>query len=146
MLSLLESRIKALKTDGKSTFKQVKSALAFSKIKDKSVPATTCVYITLIADVPVKGTALSSGQLQERQLIFAVIVGLQSRNDPTGEKGNTQLQTLRDNVKGSLSGWVPTGYENGVVRGKGDLLAFADNGIWWMDRYSINIFEEVTHG
>ncbi len=146
METLIEDRLNALQNDGKRAFHQVKGALAFAAIKNQSVPALTCAYVLPLGSEPMKGVASSNGQFGMRKESFAVVLGVQSRNDPTGEKGNQLIKQLRGITHSSMQGWLPPGQSTAFKRGQDKLLALADNGLWWINFYSIETFEEVTYG
>jgi hypothetical protein len=73
--------------------------------------------------------------LQQSQITFGVVIGLQSINDATGIKSLEQLETLRTNLRASLYGWTPADHSP-LLLGPSDLVAFVPNGLWWIDRFT----------
>ncbi|WDE07290.1 hypothetical protein SG34_010575 [Thalassomonas viridans] len=146
MYSAIEKRLKELENDqGTVVFNQVLSALNMAALKDKSVPKPYCAYVVPVSEVPKKSTMDTAGAMQKMEVTFAVVVGIQSRNDPTGTKGNLLLQLLLKDMGKSLLAFVPAPGYSGCLLGAGNLLKMADNGIWWMQRFTTTFYLESVY-
>lgn len=146
MFTAVKKRIEQLKNnENKRVFSQVKSALSLGEVKGKAVPAPYCAFLVPISDVPKNLEADKVGNIDEMTSTIAVIIGVQSRNDPTGEKGNELLQDVKTLVRNRLSAYSPErGYSGFKLKG-GKLFGMADNGLWWIEQFSTTHIVESTY-
>jgi len=137
MYSALDNRLTLLtNANNQRLFNQVKSALSLAIVKTGSVPKPYCAYLVPVSDSTKNLMNDASGSIEEITTTFGVVIGIQSRNDPTGEKGNQLLQSVLNIVRTSLMAYSPkTGYSGCKLAG-GNLLNMSDNGIWWLEKFS----------
>lgn len=141
MLSLIEARL-----DDSKEYLLVESALDLSLLKKGNIPRERCAYPLLLGSEP-KSTMQDSAAInQERRAKYAVLIGIQSRNDSKGTKGNSKLEALLKITEELLNGWVPTGSIDPLVMGKSRLFTMADNGIWWLMEFELlSHHETIIH-
>jgi len=145
MYELLRERVKSITIDGKySRFSGVKSVLSVVTLKDKNINKPLETYIVPFNDTPKNLVNDSEGSVEELTSEFGVMFGIQSINDPTGEKGNELLEQALNALRKSLLGYKPGEKQTACTLGKSGLLAMASNGIWWMHRFkTTQIVESV---
>lgn len=146
MFGALKQRLTQLTTSqGHFVFDQVKSALSMASLKGKSIPKAYCAFIVPISDTPKTMANDGAGSINQITSTVGVVIGIQSRNDPTGEKGNELLQTTLANVRQSLLAFSPLpGYRSFQLSG-GNLLSMSDNGIWWLEKFSTTYYLESSY-
>ena len=137
MYSAIENRITALtNANAKRVFNQVKSALNLAVVKTGSVPKPYCAYVVPVSDSAKNLMNDASGSIEQITTTFGIVVGIQSRNDPTGEKGNQLLQSVLTDLRISLMAYSPKLGYSGCKLAGGNLLNMSDNGIWWLEKFS----------
>ena len=146
MLNSVESRINALEKDGGGKlFTRVKSAFNINEIKGKSVPAPYIAYVVDLGEKPGTPLSDSAGTVTEITQTIGLLIGIQSRNDKAGTKGNALLKSVKDKVRISLLGWRPERRYRNFKIGSSAPFAFADNGIWWMERFTTTYILESMY-
>jgi len=120
--------------------KLVAGAAAFARAADANPTATPAVFVIPLDESP-GAPPFSGDDIQKIDVAVGVVLVLSSVADPRGAAAQTDLQTLRDNVKASLLGWEPlTGFAT-LSRGRSTLLAFRDAHMWWQDIYLSSFYE-----
>ena len=137
MLNLVQTRLK-------QQFSHVQTAVNVRQAMAQSLVAEFQLYVVPLAERPKANERDTGKPLQETQLTFAVIIGLVSRNDSTGSKALQALETHRRTIRSLLYGWQPEGTAQPIELGPSDLLGLADNGIWWIDRFTTTTWYEGT--
>ncbi|WP_416305212.1 hypothetical protein [Neptunicella sp. SCSIO 80796] len=128
----------AVQTQIKPVFNQVDSAVNIHTAIAQPINQPSVAYVVPLTERPAQNSRdMDVGQpLQEVNVGFGVVIGLQSINDPTGSKGMEALQQLRKELRKKLFGWSPAPDFNPITLGNGDLVGFAKNGLWWIDRFT----------
>ncbi|OUR62056.1 hypothetical protein A9Q74_06300 [Colwellia sp. 39_35_sub15_T18] len=146
MFTAVKQRVEQIdNAQGQRVFDQVKSALNMAALKGKSIPKSYCAYVVPVSDLPRSLADDLAGSVEEITSTVAVVIGIQSRNDPTGEKGNELLQETLSQVRKSLLAYSPKAGYRGFKLAGGNLLNMADNGIWWLEKFSTTYYLESTY-
>lgn len=124
-------------------FHSVESPLEIADIKGKSVPRNSVAYVVLMDEKPTSNQQDSASVVQTIRCTIGIIMGISSVNDKGGKKGNAKIQKMRKDVKQRLIGWLPTGASAAVEYAGGSLLAMADNGLWWTDKFTVTYLIEA---
>lgn len=131
MLTNIQTRIKPL-------FGVVGAAVNLREAIKQPIHKRHNAYVTPISDRPTGNSREPDiGQpFQETIITFGVVIGFKSINDPTGEKALAGLAELRKQLRESLHGWKPADKHEPILLGAGDVVGFANDGVWWLDRFS----------
>ena len=118
-------------------FKRVEAAINLREVIKQPIHADNGAFVVPIAERPAGNSRDTDigRPLQEINITFGVVIGLKSINDPTGEKGMAALEALRCSCRQKLYGYTPTDHDR-ILLAASDLVAFAANGIWWLDRFT----------
>lgn len=121
-------------------FKRVQTAINLREaIKQPIHKGGNVSFVVPVAERP-NGNSRDQdiGQpLQEVVITFGVVMGLESINDPTGEKALIALEELRSANRDLLYGFKPT-HHSPILLAASDIVAFVPNGLWWIDRFTTN--------
>ncbi|SOE00675.1 hypothetical protein [Caenispirillum bisanense] len=71
-----------------------------------------------------------------------VLLGLPSRNDPTGGGGVSALEALRRDIRAALHGWMPAGGASALIYTGGRLIAAPKGAVWWGLTFSVDTYED----
>lgn len=146
MLTSVESRLQDLTGEnGKPLFARVESALNINDIKGRSVPVPLCCYVIDLGETPNNALNDSAGSVAIVTATVGILIGLQSRNDKSGMKGNALLQNVKKQVRTSLLGWRVAREFTNFQLGASAPLVFADNGLWWMERFTTTYYLESMY-
>lgn len=146
MIEAVEQRIRKLKNaEHKPLFNSVESAMNLSSIKNRSVPKPYCAYVANMGETPVTLENDSAGSVTQMKVTLGVIMGIQSRNDPTGQRGNSLIKAAQEVLRQSLLGWRPIRAYRPFEIAASAPFAFADNGIWWIERYTTTYYLESLY-
>ena len=139
MLNLVKARIQPL-------FISVGTAVNVQNAIKQPINQRNCAYVVPVNERPApSGRDASVGKpLQETIITFGFVIGIQSLNDATGEKGLASLEALRESLRESLFGWSPSNEHEPVNLSNSDLVGFAANGMWWLDRFTTTTWYEGT--
>lgn len=137
MLLLVKNHIK-------THFDDVGTAVNVRAAMKQPIARASVGFVTPISDQPSGNSREPDiGQpLQETTITFGVVIGIRSINDPTGEKGLVALEKKRKALRSALMGWKPDSEHEPVLIGSGSLIGFAENGLWWLDRFSTITWQE----
>lgn len=133
MLTLVQTRIKSI-------FDQVGGAANVREAIGEPIHRSSVAYVVPVNERPAGNSRdVDIGQpLQEMVITFGVVIGLKSINDSTGDKALVQLEQYRTALRNCLYGWKPSANFEPVLLGAGDLVGFAPQGLWWIDRFTTN--------
>jgi len=130
-----------LRLDNKDEiFGSVESLFDFSYLKGKTIPKDNIAYVGLVSERPINSTSDSSGNSQTIECTVGVVMGIHSRNDRTGIKGNALLQQSRELLKSTLLGWMPSDADSAFKFKSSNLVEVAKNGIWWMEQFTVTYY------
>ncbi len=137
MLNLVQTRIKPL-------FDQIGSAVNVRTAMEQRIARNNAAFVVPVRERPLGNSreADIGNPLQEVVVTFGVVVGLRITNDPTGEKAIEQQEVLRTSLRQQLYGWKPSSEYEPVLLGDNDLIGFAPDGMWWIDRFTTNTWFE----
>ncbi|MFS1704487.1 hypothetical protein [Alteromonas sp. AMM-1] len=141
MLTLVQTRIKPI-------FDHVGGAANVREAMGQPIHRSSVAYVVPVSESPVGNSRdVDIGQpLQESVITFGVVIGIKSINDSTGEKALIQLEQLRTALRNSLYGWKPSSDFEPVLLSKSDLVGFATQGLWWIDRFITNTWYQGVNG
>ena len=128
----------AVQTQIRPCFKSVASAVNIREAIKQPLNLADIAFVVPVSERPLGNSRdVDVGRpLQEMQITFGVVMGLQSINDKTGEKGLLAIEQKRLALREKLHGWIPTTEHEPILLAASDLIAFVPNGIWWIDRFT----------
>lgn len=126
-----------VKTRIEPCFKNVSGAVNIREAIKQPLNLSDVAFVVPVSERPAGNSRdVDVGQpLQETLITFGVVIGIQSINDPTGEKGLIALEEKRKSLRNQLYGYAPLDHEP-ILISNGDIVAFVPNGIWWIDRFT----------
>jgi hypothetical protein len=152
MSSAIEQRLQQAKnSNGEKLFLQLESVLDFSELKGKAIPKARCGYLVPISQKPKVMVNDLTGSVHEITETFGIFIGLQSINDPKMKKANALIHNFISDLRRELLGFSPIDLENPEVNYQpitlagSNLSSIADNGIWWLERFSTTYYLESTY-
>jgi hypothetical protein len=146
MYAAIEKRLQqATSSNGQKLFLQLESVLDFSELKSKAIPKQRCGYLVPISQKPKVMVNDLAGSVHEITETFGIFIGLQSINDPKMKKANALIHNFISDLRRELLGFSPeVGYAPITLAGS-NLSSIADNGIWWLERFSTTYHLESTY-
>jgi hypothetical protein len=146
MYSAIEQRLQQAKnSNGEKLFLQLESVLDFSELKGKAIPKTRCGYLVPISQKPKVMLNDLAGSVHEITETFGVFIGLQSINDPKMKKANALIHNFISDLRRELLGFSPKNNFESLTLAGSNLSSIADNGIWWLERFSTTYHLESTY-
>lgn len=139
--------LKDVQTHLNGVFNQVSGAVNFREAIKQPLNTQNAAFIVPVSERPAGNSRDEDigRPLQEVTVTFGVVIGIQSKNDKTGEKGMVLLEVLRKETREALHGWTPPGKHSPILIGPGDIISFVDGGLWWLDRFTTNTWHQGTH-
>ena len=146
MYTAIEQRLKqATSANGQKLFVQLESVLDFSELKGKAIPKARCGYLVPISQKPKVMVNDLAGSVHDIEETFGIFIGLQSINDPKLKKANALIHNFIGDLRRELLGFSPkAGYQPLVLAGS-NLSSIADNGVWWLERFTTTYYLESTY-
>ena len=99
------------------------------------------IYV-MYAAADAEANRRSQGVLQRVPTEIAVVLAARNRRDGRGQHLVTELESLRDQVRGVLLGWMPPGADGPVVYRRGQLMRLTDAAVWWQETYQAAVWIE----
>jgi hypothetical protein len=133
MLTLVQTRIKSL-------FDHVGGAANVREAIGEPIHRSSAAYVVPVNERPAGNSRdVDIGQpLTDVVITFGVVIGIKSINDSTGDKALAALAVYRSSLRESLYGWKPADNYEPILLSNGDIVGFAPNGLWWIDRFTTN--------
>ena len=92
-------------------------------------------YVIPLAE---RGGQNNSATMFVRQKIdmrFGVLLAVKNWRDAVSRRSLNDLKSIKDAVRASLIGWLPTGCDDLVTFGSGKLVRIQDGILWWQEEY-----------
>jgi hypothetical protein len=146
MYAVLEKRLQqASNSQNQKLFLQFESLLDFSDLKGKNIPKKSCGYLVPISQKPTVLLNDLAGSVHEITETFGIIIGLQSLNDSKKKKANALIHNFINDLRRELLGFSPEVDYQPITMAGSNLFTIADNGIWWLERFSTTYTLESTY-
>lgn len=146
MLEQVEQRLEAIQVNNKPLFRYVDSALSLSTVLNNPINQSPAAFVVPVSDRPGKNAQDIGPALQKVSRTIGVVIALKSVNDPTGKRGSELLESTRESVRKALFGWSPSTAYSQFELGPSDMITMNNNGIWWLDKFVTDTYEEASNG
>lgn len=119
--------------------KRVSGAAEIAAASDdlKQVPAA---FVVPNSERPTGSSVGTSVVSQSNMVRFGVVMAVQNLRDPSGEKAQEDLLTVREAIMNALHGWQPSEDFDPIEFGGGRLLSLTDQVLWWQDDFLTSHF------
>lgn len=135
MLSEIASRLR----DECAALREVQGLAALSQLRgDPPMHLIPAGYVVPLDEVP-DANATTGAVMQQVRLRFGVVLMVSGQADDVSGEAVGTLTAVRRQVLSALLGWPPSGAEEGMTFGGGELMGAAAGTLRWMD-----IFETTT--
>lgn len=136
MSSLVSQAIaNRIKTVSPTAFTHVKRALNVNNIIGNPISGNAQAWVIELVGQPDRNQRDIGSAVQFEDVLYAVVIGLKTTNDPTGEKSVVKLDALRLAVRQSLFDWSPDGLDPFILAGN-EQLHSEPGAVYWVERFS----------
>ena len=120
--------------------KQVDGAAQFMTAAQSNPHVTPAAFVIPLTEDPSR-SEVAGLVIQRVAITLGVILVVRNVSDKSGDAARQDMEALRDAVKASLLGWLPSAQYDPFERGRSTLLAFKDGHMWWQDIYLTSTFD-----
>lgn len=113
------------------------AGLAVASADLKQTPAA---FVVPMSDRPSSNRTGTTVVSQNNTTRFAVIIAVQNLRDPRGEKAQSDLLILRQDILTTLHGWTPADAFDPIEYGGGRLSRMSNQVLWWQDEFLTSHF------
>lgn len=136
--------IARIKGFGANSFRAVSGAADLQAARE-SPPKQLPVAFVIVTQEDAGPNAYSTIALQQHVVAtVAVVLCVENRRDVRGAQARVDLEALRTYLLSALLLWAPAQGFDPIEKGRGKLLAFQDQMLWWQDDFRTGYWINAT--
>lgn len=121
-------------------FSKVSAAIHIKNVVGSPISGQAQAWVIELDSKPNQPQQDIGSLLQEEPVRYAVVIGLRTVNDPTGEKAVSDLDELRHHVRQQLFDWRPSAEYDTFCLAGAELIYSEAAALYWAERFEIKHF------
>lgn len=116
--------------DNVDSLRLVEGASGLQRASDSNPTATPAAYVFL-SEESADENSIDAPMVQHLSATVSTVLVLRNVGDLTGAAATVDMDTLREQVRSALHGFVPDTDHDPLAIDRSALLAFRDSHLWW---------------
>jgi len=139
-----DSTIARIKAYGANSFRVVSGAADLAAARQDPPKQLPAAFVIVTQEDPGPNSLGTGGLSQHVAATFAVVLCVGNLRDVRGAKAREDLESLRLYLLQALLLWPPASGFDPTEKGRGKLLAFQDQVLWWQDDFRTGYWLNAT--